>query len=629
MKRHHYLQFFLFLILVFVSLQPVSLYPEQKSELVTRIETARGSEKRELVLQFLQKYSPEGYYIIHEYENCPHQFQFGRSTISFGTGFDFMSFINGNSIQKIVDDFNTAVHEMCHGFTMLCAYKYFEEHNTACPENGVSAFYVGNGKTIIVEHTPTFPSREMAGNIPEYLRTFRFNTYVGESDENQSTQAQGIYGLLDELNAYYHGTRSSVDFFDYFRTETRQNPEDWLEFFNSVNGTYYAHLEFKFYILKYLQYARENHPDIYQRIMNNQNFWLAFKNIDQNYTKLIHSYFNLKQAIYKKLTENGCTVAEDDEFLMIKRGSQGAGRGNFLKKYNLLKAELEKPEYQALLVYSFNLPQPPEEPVRDETVHQENREVKVALCQIFALDGDRSGNFARIENALFEARQNGAELACFPETCILGWVNSDAHLRAHPIPGPDSDRLCELARQYQIHVVIGLAEKEDRRLYDSVLLIDNSGKILHKHRKINILTSLMTPPYTPGTELAVVETKFGKIGLMICADTFKNELLRLMSEARPDLVIVPFGWAAPEEEWPEHGASLQETVTSAARTIGAPVIGTDLVGQITKGPWTGQVYGGQSVAVDSQGNLLAKGKDRERDIVLVTISLTHPVRDKW
>lgn len=43
----------------------------------------------------------------------------------------------------------------------------------------------------------------------------------------------------------------------------------------------------------------------------------------------------------------------------------------------------------------------------------------------------------------------------------------------------------------------GIAQdKEDRKLYDSVILIDNKGKILLKHQKINILTNLMTPPYT-------------------------------------------------------------------------------------------------------------------------------------
>jgi predicted amidohydrolase len=56
--------------------------------------------------------------------------------------------------------------------------------------------------------------------------------------------------------------------------------------------------------------------------------------------------------------------------------------------------------------------------------------IKVAMCQIFSLDGDRGGNFVRIENAVRQAKDAGAEIICFPGTVILGWVNPDAHKRA-------------------------------------------------------------------------------------------------------------------------------------------------------------------------------------------------------
>ncbi len=251
----------------------------------------------------------------------------------------------------------------------------------------------------------------------------------------------------------------------------------------------------------------------------------------------------------------------------------------------------------------------------------EIKTVRVALCQIFCLDGDRSGNLIRVENALQDAKKANADVACFPETALLGWVNPDAHTRSYPIPGRDSDLLCRLARKYDIHVCIGLAEKEGDKLYDSVVLIDNDGQILGKHRKINILTELMTPPYIPGEDIGVTETRFGKIGLLICADTFKADILQRMAEHDPALVLVPYGWAAREEQWPEHGKELHRTVSDAARIIGAPVVGTDLVGEISHGPWTGMTYGGQSVAADSRGNIIAVAKDRDREVLIVDIVL--------
>ena len=156
---------------------------------------------------------------------------------------------------------------------------------------------------------------------------------------------------------------------------------------------------------------------------------------------------------------------------------------------------------------------------------------------------------------------------------------------------------------------------------NSVLLIDDRGNILLNHRKINILSELMIPSYTPGNSVNTVETRLGNIGMMICADSFLQEYVEEMSALKPDLLIIPYGWAAPEEDWPEHAKNLEDIVRKVAISVGCPVIGTDLVGEISKGPWTGQVYGGQSVAINQEGEILAKALDRDKDIQVIEVSL--------
>ncbi|MFC1793105.1 carbon-nitrogen hydrolase family protein [Planctomycetota bacterium] len=247
--------------------------------------------------------------------------------------------------------------------------------------------------------------------------------------------------------------------------------------------------------------------------------------------------------------------------------------------------------------------------------------IKAAICQIFCLDGDRRGNFVRIENAIREAKDAGVNIACFPETAILGWINPDAHKRAIPIPGEDSNQLCKLARDNDLYLCIGLAEKEGRRLYDSAVLIDNKGNILLKHRKINLLTELMSPPYTPGKNIGVVETGFGRVGLLICADTHDSKILERMAVLKPDILLIPYGYAAAEDQWPGHGKELEKVVTNTAKKTGAFVIGTNLVGEITKGPWKGRIYGGQSVAAYRTGRVVIVAKDRDRDINIININI--------
>ena len=247
--------------------------------------------------------------------------------------------------------------------------------------------------------------------------------------------------------------------------------------------------------------------------------------------------------------------------------------------------------------------------------------VRIGVCQVFLIDGDRSGNFVRIENGISEAKEGGAEIACLPETAVLGWVNPDAHKRACGIPGEDSRRLCKLACKYEIHLCAGLEEKEGDALYDSAVLIDDGGEILAKHRKIILLAELMTPSYTAGAEVGAVQTRFGRIGMLICADTHEDAILRRIRALKPDLMLVPYGYAAVEEDWPGHGKELERVVCHAARVSGAVVVGTNSVGAITNGPWRGRVYGGQSVIADKNGHIVAKARDRDRDIVVVAVEI--------
>ena len=248
-------------------------------------------------------------------------------------------------------------------------------------------------------------------------------------------------------------------------------------------------------------------------------------------------------------------------------------------------------------------------------------ELRIAVCQILVIDGDREGNFRRIEYALETAHAQRAQIATFPESSILGWENPDAHTMATPIPGADSDRLAALARKYSLMIAIGLDEKAGDRLYDSAILMDKTGKLLWKHRKLNVLPELMEPPYSTGArdDIGVVRTEFGRIGVIICADTFVDEYAQKVAGLKPDLMLVPYGWAAKVEEWPAHEKDLEHLVASRAKLWQCPTIGTDLVGEMTHGPWKGWTYGGASVVADANGKVPEVLRDRDTEVRVVEL----------
>ena len=254
------------------------------------------------------------------------------------------------------------------------------------------------------------------------------------------------------------------------------------------------------------------------------------------------------------------------------------------------------------------------------------KSVRLAICQILVIDSDREGNFRRIEYALEDAQAQRADIAIFPESSILGWENPDAHTMASPIPGHDSDRIAALAQKYHLMIAIGLDEKANDKLYDSAILVDKTGKLLWKHRKINVLPELMTPPYSQGRpeDIGVVDTEFGRIAVLICADTFTDAFVQRMKELKPDMMLVPYGWAAPNDQWPQHSKQLEDLVKKRAAQVGCPMAGVDLVGEMTHGPWTGQTYGGSSFVADGTGKILLTLRDRDTDLKVIEVPLGSP-----
>ena len=252
-----------------------------------------------------------------------------------------------------------------------------------------------------------------------------------------------------------------------------------------------------------------------------------------------------------------------------------------------------------------------------------HKSVRLAVCQILVIDSDREGNFRRIEYALDSAQAQHADIAVFPESAILGWENPEAHRLAEPIPGKDSDRIAALARKHGIMIAIGLDEKDGGRLYDSAILVDKTGKLLWKHRKINVLPELMTPPYSQGRpeDIGVVDTEFGRIAVLICADTFTDAFLERLKSFKPDLALVPYGWAAPGGQWPQHSRQLEDLVKKRAAELQCPMAGVDLVGEMTHGPWTGQTYGGSSFVADAVGKILLTARDRDTDLRVIDLEI--------
>ena len=277
---------------------------------------------RETILALLKKHSPDGNYIM-------------ESFIKANDGSDFMEYWRGTSEDSRWSSYNTIVHESAHGVM-------------SCLADRNSLFFPVSYKTnVMVPLTETYFSREMVDIFPKELRTFRFATYVDCKEDNLGSQCLGAYGLLDEMTAYYLGTKAVWDLLPHFEALGAEAP--WSSFFQTINGSLYGVMEFKLYVLKYLMFAEKNHPDQYRKIMANAEFARAFILVDAAASAFFRDYFAGKERVYESLQKKGLTAKERGDFLEIGKPGKTICNGLFKDVFNLLTAELEKKDYQNLM----------------------------------------------------------------------------------------------------------------------------------------------------------------------------------------------------------------------------------------------------------------------------------------
>ena len=294
---------------------------------------------RQKTLEILDACSPDGSKIV----------RMGLKLAPVHSSGDFTNMITGNDERACLTSINTVVHEENHGLnTFMPRYILKDKFGRLSDVfYEYDYFYLGDGQFTLVKKTPAFPSKELVPFIPERLRTYRFADYINTDEKLQSTQNEGIYGLLDEFNSYYLGTKAAFDLLPYY--EKKGSSVDWHDYFTGVNTTYYGCLEFRFYILKYLMYAKEHRPDMYRGFMKRKDLLYTFLAVDKNVSNLIRKYFENKTAIFKRLQGYGWKVTEEGNMLTITRNGRSVGHMNFMDVYTLLDEEMKKSGYQAVL----------------------------------------------------------------------------------------------------------------------------------------------------------------------------------------------------------------------------------------------------------------------------------------
>jgi predicted amidohydrolase len=176
--------------------------------------------------------------------------------------------------------------------------------------------------------------------------------------------------------------------------------------------------------------------------------------------------------------------------------------------------------------------------------------------------------------------------------------------KAEAIPGPSTDAMAALARSYNTYVVFGMLERNGSVLYNTAVLIDRSGAIAGKYRKLQLPLAEVSAGISAGTDVPVFHTDFGTVALLICQDTAFPEPPRQAAVLGAELLLVPIWGGKPAVM---AARAMEHSVYIAAS-------GYDYASEI----------------IDPLGSVLARVPGPSQTALAVaTIDLAHRFREEW
>ena len=251
-----------------------------------------------------------------------------------------------------------------------------------------------------------------------------------------------------------------------------------------------------------------------------------------------------------------------------------------------------------------------------------------------ACSADPAANLKKTLALTERAAKQGANIICTQELFRSQYFcQNEDHENfklAEPIPGPSTQAFQKIAKKHGVVIVASLFEKRASGLYhNTAVIIDADGRLLGIYRKMHIPDDPLYYEkfyFTPGdTGFRAWNTKFGKIGVLICWDQWYPEGARLTAMQGAEILFYPtaIGWHPQEKA--EYGVNQHgawETIQrSHAVANGCYVAAINRIGLETPIGGPGIEFWGQSFVAGTSGQILAKASIDREEIMLVPIEL--------
>ncbi len=184
--------------------------------------------------------------------------------------------------------------------------------------------------------------------------------------------------------------------------------------------------------------------------------------------------------------------------------------------------------------------------------------VKVGIIQMACVQ-DKATNLHKAIEKIGEAVAKGAQIVCLQELFTsLYFCDVEDYAQfglAESIPGPSTEALQGIARKNNIVIIASLFEKRAQGIYhNTAAVLDADGSYLGKYRKMHIPDDPAFYEkfyFTPGDlGYKIFETKYAKIGVLICWDQWYPEAARITSLMGAEILFYPtaIGWSTSQDQ---------------------------------------------------------------------------------
>lgn len=218
-----------------------------------------------------------------------------------------------------------------------------------------------------------------------------------------------------------------------------------------------------------------------------------------------------------------------------------------------------------------------------------------------------------------QAGRKGADLLVLPEcTYPAYWLESaERYMR------PDIERSAAVLARFsscaadnRLWLVAGFVEEADGRLYNSAAVFDREGRQVGICRK-NFMWDCDNYWFSPGAAMSVVDSEFGRMGVLICADARTPEITATLVTQGAEFIVEPTAWVNADRTGRQYlNVQADFMIRARAMEFGVPFACASKSGREEDKLH----YVGQSQIVDAAGHTLAKAPIHGEQLILAEIA---------